>query len=133
MEFTLDTFEHEIDTQIVSRGRAYFREGAVMRLEEKEEGMWESLVAGNSMYDVSIEMIDEEVMEYSCDCPYDWGGPCKHIVAVMFAIRDELTLRPIGARRESHAAHEEVDSNTMARVRPSHGGTGCGGAPSLPA
>lgn len=116
MEFALDSFEHEIDAQIVARGRAYYREGAVIRLEEKEEGMWESLVAGNSMYDVSIEMADDEVVNYGCDCPYDWGGPCKHIVAVLFAIRDELTLRPIGTRRASHAARGEADSQTMARV-----------------
>ena len=29
-------------------------------------------------------------MEYDCDCPYDWGVVCKHVVAVLFYLQKDL-------------------------------------------
>ena len=40
---------------------------------------------------------DGGISNASCTCPYDWGGYCKHIVAVLLAVlRDQetITVRP---------------------------------------
>lgn len=64
-------------------------------------------------YDVTIELHDGSVADTRCSCPYDWGGACKHVVAVLLKFlaepgevaerpsRDEL-LGPSTARRLPH-------------------------------
>jgi uncharacterized Zn finger protein len=36
-------------------------------------------------YTVSIDLDRNGVTDAACDCPYDWGGWCKHIVATLLA------------------------------------------------
>jgi uncharacterized Zn finger protein len=42
-------------------------------------------------YKVSFRLHDGGVAEARCTCPYDWGGYCKHIVAVLLKFADEAT------------------------------------------
>lgn len=85
---TFDNFGDVIDHQILERGRDYYKSGHVTDLEEVEDGAWQAVVAGTEDYDVVIEQ-DEEGLLCTCTCPYDWGPYCKHVVAVLFAIRAE--------------------------------------------
>lgn len=39
---------------------------------------------------MEVEIANGEVTDWSCDCPYDWGDTCKHVAAVLFAIREEV-------------------------------------------
>lgn len=40
-------------------------------------------------YQVTIELDEAGITSTYCSCPYDWGGICKHIVAVLLTyIRD---------------------------------------------
>jgi uncharacterized Zn finger protein len=34
-------------------------------------------------YQLHVELDDDGVRSASCTCPYDWGGDCKHIVALL--------------------------------------------------
>ena len=34
----------------------------------------------------------------SCTCPYDWGGYCKHVVAVLLTVGDDDPPIPIAAK-----------------------------------
>ena len=40
-------------------------------------------------YQVSIRLHGDGVADAHCTCPYDWGGYCKHIVAVLLKFADE--------------------------------------------
>lgn len=85
----LKTFENEIPGEILKRGRNYFLEGLVADLQEMNNGQWFAIVEGNDDYDVDIRLgKNDEVLYYACNCPYD-GEICKHVVAVLYRIREE--------------------------------------------
>lgn len=90
----LHNFERSFSSTILSRGKSYFRGGRVAFL-EKAPGIgqdeWFALVEGRGdEYEVEITLLPNgDISHYACDCPYDWGGPCKHIAAVLFKMREE--------------------------------------------
>jgi uncharacterized Zn finger protein len=66
------------------RGRAYYRDGAVLdpicqesRLRAQCEG------SDYEPYQVSATLSKNGIAETSCTCPYDYGGICKHVVALL--------------------------------------------------
>jgi hypothetical protein len=61
-----------------SRGRGY--ESSVRKL-KKEGDTYTAKVDGSETYKVEITESTTDIQTY-CDCPYDHGGICKHIVAV---------------------------------------------------
>ena len=46
-------------------------------------------VIGTSVYKLEIKISDDEDIGASCSCPYDFGGFCKHIVAVLVSLSDD--------------------------------------------
>jgi SNF2 family DNA or RNA helicase len=64
---------------ILSRGRAYFREGRVISLTLKKN-LLAAQVRGNKIYHVKINITGNEI-DAECSCPYSYG--CKHIVATL--------------------------------------------------
>lgn len=40
-------------------------------------------VIGNQIYSVIIDLSGKRDIKTNCNCPYDWGGLCKHVVAVL--------------------------------------------------
>lgn len=90
MKFTLDNFENHVPFKILARGMDYFEEGAVVSLEEVSEGHWEAEVEGSETYEVEVTIDDDGSISWDCDCPYDMGDMCKHVVAVLLAIREEM-------------------------------------------
>ncbi|MXY27181.1 hypothetical protein F4Y59_03325 [Candidatus Poribacteria bacterium] len=39
-------------------------------------------------YHVSVELMPTGIADADCSCPYDWGGDCKHIVALLLTYVD---------------------------------------------
>ncbi len=70
-----------------ARGREYLRDGAVSNL-VRRGGRLTAEVEGSEPYEVTISLHDAGVADASCTCPYDWGGYCKHIVAVLLKFSD---------------------------------------------
>ncbi|TIP10653.1 SWIM zinc finger domain-containing protein [Mesorhizobium sp.] len=64
-----------------ARGRRYFRSGAVSELMRRGD----IVVEGSEFapYDVTVRLREGGVTETRCSCPYDWGGACKHVAAVL--------------------------------------------------
>jgi uncharacterized Zn finger protein len=82
-------FESQIDSKILSRGRAYHRSGYISSL-EYDNGEWVADVEGSDNYTVTARLSDNgDIEDTFCDCPYDWGEYCKHQVAVFFALREK--------------------------------------------
>lgn len=91
---TLKNFELQLSDKIVHRGREYYENAAVVDLGETEEGVWYAEVIGNDTYEVEVRLLRKNNIEsYSCDCPYE-GDICKHVVAVLFLLKEELSKVP---------------------------------------
>jgi uncharacterized Zn finger protein len=73
-----------------SRGQSYFEGGAVADLALRGNTL-QGHVEGSqySPYRVNITFDQGGVTTASCTCPYDWGGWCKHIVAVLLTCLHE--------------------------------------------
>ncbi len=72
--------------QSYERGEDYYYTQAVSDI-QKRGNMLIADVAGSSYvpYHVTIELTDDKILSTSCTCPYDWGGICKHIAAVLLS------------------------------------------------
>lgn len=90
--YSLENFDKQINTPVLNRGIQYFETGAVSDLEETSVGSWQAEVAGNDVYEVNVQLTNSNsVKSYSCNCPFE-GAICKHVTAVLFALRKEKTL-----------------------------------------
>ncbi|MEZ2307243.1 SWIM zinc finger domain-containing protein [Paraburkholderia sp. RCC_158] len=79
---TLEEIQSLVDTKTFARGKAYFHEGAVSRLEERD-GVLRANVRGTHRYSVELAVGDDGELTYECDCPVGADGMfCKHAVAV---------------------------------------------------
>lgn len=77
--------------KIVQRGREYYRNGHITSLELLKNGCFDAEVEGSDDdYNVSVEVNPKtnKIVRCYCDCPYDYGDICKHIAAVLLAIRE---------------------------------------------
>jgi uncharacterized Zn finger protein len=80
----------ESSAESFRRGQDYFDAGAVFSLIRRGEVV-EAEVEGSQPepYSVRVELDEGGVLAALCDCPYDWGGWCKHIVATLLACLHE--------------------------------------------
>ncbi len=85
-------FETEIERKILDRGFDYYENNNVIDVENLGNGEFSAVVEGSENYEVFVEISKGKVVEHSCDCPYDWGDVCKHVVAVLYYIRDTEIL-----------------------------------------
>lgn len=90
MKIQLDHFEEQINNVILQRGLNYFKKGYVTDVEEIGPGDYEATVNGREIYTVHLHVERGVVTEYDCDCPYDQGPVCKHIVAVLFYLQQDV-------------------------------------------
>ena len=68
------------------RGESYYQDGAIM--DPVRQGMELSAYcegSGYEPYHLSVSLAKGGVEDTSCTCPYDWGGICKHLVALLLA------------------------------------------------
>jgi uncharacterized Zn finger protein len=66
------------------RGEDYYHSGAVFD-PQRRGSLLSALVEGSQYepYRVTVTLDAAGVLDADCSCPYDWGGVCKHIVAVL--------------------------------------------------
>lgn len=110
MELNLKLFEQQIDPVILQRGLKYFKSGAVEEIDRINHGSnseIDFIVRGTEPYDVRIELNGDEVVDFDCNCPYDMGPVCKHVVAAMFSLEnnsftDYTYLSPKKMRAKRH-------------------------------
>ncbi len=85
----LKNFEVSISEVVLKRGQNYYEDGAVTDLQEMDNGQWFAIVEGSNDYEVDIRLgKNDAVLDYTCNCPFE-GEVCKHVVAVLYRIRDE--------------------------------------------
>jgi uncharacterized Zn finger protein len=74
--------------QSFQRGFSYYKSGAIYNPAQQSTPGGTALTAhceGSSApsYRLFVELDEGGVRSASCTCPYDWGGDCKHIVALL--------------------------------------------------
>ncbi|MFM0292143.1 SWIM zinc finger family protein [Paraburkholderia sp. RL17-380-BIE-A] len=78
---TLTEVQSLADLKTFARGKAYFHDGVVSRLEE-HDGVLRASVRGTHRYSVELGVGDDGELTYECDCPVGGDGIfCKHAVA----------------------------------------------------
>jgi uncharacterized Zn finger protein len=87
MQMTLTNFEGLVEAKIVERGYDYYKRGRIQKVEQVGDGEFSAVAFGSDDYEVYVKIDGERIVEYECDCPYDWGDTCKHAVAVFYQIR----------------------------------------------
>lgn len=80
------------------RGYLYFRDGFVQNIVWRS-GLLMAEVQGSDddPYQVQVLFRANDIVNAVCSCPYDWGGDCKHIVAVLLTVLntpDVVAVRP---------------------------------------
>ena len=88
---TLSNFTNTLAKKQILKGQDYYLDAAVDDLTEQEPGRWQAEVSGTEIYHVKVQLNDAEVISTGCECPHD-DPFCKHVVAVLFALQDELDI-----------------------------------------
>jgi len=90
----LKNFEEYFDDAILKRGLDYYKSGYVESL-ELDDDTWIADVSGNDDYEVTVTLsANGDIVDTTCDCPYDWGNYCKHQAAVLYALRNRKNITP---------------------------------------
>ncbi len=89
MRIPISEFEQFIDERILERGLSCFENGAITDFSEIATGEYKATVFGTEDYTVQIKISNNIVVVHNCDCPYDMGSVCKHIVAVIFHLQED--------------------------------------------
>ena len=74
------------------KGRDYYAEGRVTKLSWNDDcTVFTSRVSGTYDYSCTLNFNNNRLVSHECNCPahYNYSGPCKHIVATMFAIMNQ--------------------------------------------
>jgi len=85
--------------QSYSRGVSYQRDGAVLALAQRDNVITAEVSGSDyAPYDVEIHLdATGAIHSAGCSCPYEQGGYCKHIVAVLLAVlknSDDIAVHP---------------------------------------
>jgi hypothetical protein len=83
---------------------------------------WKFTVKGSQKYQVLIKGINNKDVQTSCTCPFDWGSICKHTVAALLFVSDNLgeqyalqyqkqppTILPVSNRTGKKSGYEIPD------------------------
>ena len=103
-------FEEYFSPRILERGKEYYRNHHVISLESIGNGSYEAEVEGSEIYTVFAELkADGEVLDLSCDCPYEWEEFCKHEAAVLYQLRErEEIIPPVEEPEQKQALPEQL-------------------------
>ena len=73
--------------QSFDRGYQYYRGNAVFDIVRRGNLMTAKVEgSGYEPYQIQVSVSDAGIATTVCSCPYDWGGICKHIVAVLLIL-----------------------------------------------
>jgi uncharacterized Zn finger protein len=134
MNVDRETIQNRSTDAVFERGENYRAEGRIQRLDRFDE-LVTAAVSGSKLYDVTVEFGGRSI-DTRCTCPYDGGGDCKHVVAVLLDIaagapqdeseRVEAVLDDVSADdlrgfvRDALAGHTELREQFLAQFGDDH-------------
>jgi uncharacterized Zn finger protein len=98
--------------QSFQRGQAYYYEGAISNT-SRQGNILRGECAGTQepFYYIQVELDEAGIAQAQCTCPYDYGGYCKHIVALLLAYAHHpkrFTLRQEPAELLADLSQEDL-------------------------
>ena len=114
MSIHVDRFEEEVHFLMAERGKEYYDAHQVLMLKQTHDG-WTAVIEGNETYQVLLEGHDV-ITQWHCTCPFEHGPVCKHVAAVLYAVRDEIDINRAGASGEIDRWIDEADADTLKRL-----------------
>ena len=96
--------------QSFERGESLYERGAIFLPVRRGNVISAQCVGSYSdYYHVSAAFDEAGEFTAACTCPYDWGGDCKHIVALLltYLVEPELFRAGAGLRDELIALDQE--------------------------
>ena len=93
---------------VFDRGQNYYAEGHIHERRHVDD-IITATVEGSKLYDVTLSLAEPD-FEPSCTCPYDGPGECKHVVAVLLSLVDEL---PEDEGERLDAVFEDIDTTEL--------------------
>jgi hypothetical protein len=86
----INDFEKDISQAILDSAHQYYLEQRVVNLEKVASGLWVAQVHGSETYLVEVQMNRNTIKGWDCDCAFDHGPVCKHVVAMFYGIAEEM-------------------------------------------
>lgn len=114
MSINIDNFEDEVHKLITERGKEYFDANQVLMLKQTAEG-WTAVIEGNETYQVLLEGHDE-ITTWNCTCPFEHGPVCKHVAAVLYAVRENIRANRASSSGEIDHWIDEADPDILRRL-----------------
>lgn len=90
----LQNFQNHVPHSIFTRGEDYYENDLIENVEHEYPDKWSAEIEGSDDYHVEVELNGDEIVSWYCDCPYDYGDICKHVVAFLLYIRDNKKVHP---------------------------------------
>jgi hypothetical protein len=84
--FNLEDIEKLATSSSFFRGIDYYKSERVGEI-TRSGTLFKTTVYGSTKYSVSLDIAGNE-LKFNCNCPYDFGGICKHKVALAMKILD---------------------------------------------
>ena len=111
---------HEISEELIlakvtsksfERGKDYYDWGMVETIVRRGNRLFaEVLGSEEDPYNVGV-FFQQDDFTASCTCPYDWGGYCKHIVAVLLTWINDRDL--VAARAPIEELLSQLDADRL--------------------
>ncbi len=100
-------------SQSFERGDRYYQNGAILNPTRQGQDLWADC-QGSELYTTRATLGDNDVTAASCTCEYDWGGLCKHQVALLLTyIRQPQAFSVIPPIAELLASRSKEDLMTL--------------------
>lgn len=99
----LEKFDEHISGKILDRGLSLYYGSFVRDPTILSPAKYEFVVEGGDDYTVYIHLEDNEIVDYACNCPYDYGPICKHIAAALYYLDDNPPVEPEDLRSDPTA------------------------------
>ena len=114
MEIPLDQFKQIIDETILNRGLSYYKSGAVENFIKINNNEYEANVSGSEFYTVHLSIKNQIITTHQCDCPFESGLVCKHIVAVIFhLLKEDKQIDPEESKKSSSKNTKPVNQQVQ--------------------
>ncbi len=119
---TKDYIDKYVETHasdvVVKRGKQMYRSGKVdfEDYSEKTDG-WSFSVHGTMKYRILILGVDSLNIETSCTCPFDWGSLCKHSIAALYFVSDNIGNQSTLLESKNSYSHSMLSSSSQVGAR----------------
>lgn len=108
----INNFESYINKTIFDRGYNYYMEGHIVEFYQQGENEYFFHIEGSNDYEVVVGIGDNgDILDSSCDCPYDFGPVCKHEVAAYFQLQKMFHHETIKTDRRKNI-HEVLNNQS---------------------